>query len=203
MLEKIADQTREEIQLYCNMETLRPFTMNVTEYLKLKEDRITAFALVRHNSSSATVSMSSATTFRLADIGGIVRTFHANEENLLSILSDYGVRISSAKQLARINSDEYDAELSVISHVAAYFELSSKRIVDDIPKVFETVFARDFGQGLGKSLKTTLQLVGERGVENCGRYVRDEPDIQSKRDDLTRQQEILKKALDTVHQFFK
>ena len=203
MLEKTADLTRDQIQLYCSMENLRPFTMNVAEYLKLKEDRTTAFALVRHSNSSATASMSSATTFRLADIGGVVRIFHANEENLLSILSDYGVRISSTKQLARINSDDYDAELSVISHVAAYFDLSSKRIVDDIPKVFETVFARDFGQGLSMTLKTTLKLVGERGVENCGRYVRDEPDIQSKRDDLTRQQEILKKALDTVHRFFK
>jgi Dynamin GTPase effector domain len=200
MLEKTADQTREGIQLYCNIETHRPFTMNIAEYLELKEQCMAAFALDRHPNKPLDASYSG--TFRLVDIKGNSRTFISSEENLLSILSDYGVGISSKKQLARVHADEYDAELGVISHVAAYFELSSKRVYDDIPKVFETVFARDFGQNLGRSLTTNLKLVGDRGLENCTRHIRDEPNIQSTRDKVAREQDTLKKALDTVDQFY-
>jgi Dynamin GTPase effector domain len=185
------------------MENHRPFTLN-KQYLNIKEECVTTFALMRHGrSSSGLLPCATEGNFKLTDASGNPRTYPASEENLVTVLSAYGIHLSSLKQLSRIHEDEYDAELDVISHVTAYFDVSSKRIIDDIPKLFETIFALDFGQELEKHLAKNLKLVEDGGVGTCKRYIRDEPDIQSKRDDLSRHHQILKTALDTVDGFFK
>src|SRR5579859_6966294 len=180
------------------MERHRPFTLN-EKYHKKKAEYVTEFAVKRHP-QFASVSPSKFTLHDGGPAGG--RTYAATEENLLQVLSAYGVELSSIKQLATAHEDEYMAELDVISHVATYFEIASNRIVDDIPKVFETVFARWFGESLAMDLASNLKLVGDGGVETCRRYVRDEPDVQMKRDSLTRQQKILKQALDKVDKYY-
>jgi hypothetical protein len=183
------------------MENHRPFTMNIPEYVHAKGDRGTDFALARHKNKQQ--PLPNGDLFRLPDTTGASRSFRATEEVLLCVLSAYGIHMSSSKELVRIYQDEYDAELEVISHVAAYFDVASKRVIDDIPKLFETVFARDFGLELGRMLTADLKLVGPGGLDNCARFIRDELDVQAKRDDLNRQQDILVKALDTVSRFFR
>jgi hypothetical protein len=198
-LEEAAENTRKEITSYCDMEGHRPFTLN-KQYLAMKEEWLTAFALRRHQN---TTNSETSRSFKLIDSAGTPRSFPASEGNLVSVLSAYGIHVSSVKQLARIHEDEYDAELEVISHITAYFDIASKRIVDDIPKVFERIFAYNFGRELDKYLAKNLTLVGDGGVENCKRYIRDEPHIQSRRDELIRQKDILKKAISTVESFHK
>jgi hypothetical protein len=104
--------------------------------------------------------------------------------------------------LARIHADEYDAELEVISHVAAYFDIASTRIIDSIPQLFETMFASRFAQELEERLTIDLKLLGDGGVDRCKKYVRDEPDIQFNRDKLLREKKILKEALATIDRFY-
>lgn len=177
--------------------------MNVDEYVDIKEKFVTAFAITRHKNNPSYLPRTTNGVFKIMDMNATSRSFYASEETLLAVLAAYGIHLNSMKQLVRIHADEYDAELGVISHVAAYFDISSKRLIDDIPKVFETVFAREFGQELGRVLMPKLKLIGEGGEANCSRYIRDEPTIQVKRDDLTRQQRILQEALDTIDRFFK
>jgi hypothetical protein len=107
------------------------------------------------------------------------------------------------KQLDRLyDPDEYEAELTVISEVLAYFEIASKRIIDVMPMLFETRLAVNFEEDIRKTLAAKLGLVGEFGLENCLRYAVDEPDIRSKREDLNRQKEILSNAFAIISQFY-
>jgi hypothetical protein len=184
------------------MENFRPFTMNKDAYIKLKEENLTKFGLLRHGGKPLPV-VSGNTTIHVQDSKGYDCNFTATEENLLSILSQYGLHLSSVKDLVRIYGDEFHTELEVIAHVVAYFDISSKRLIDDIAKIFETFFAHNFGQVLKRTLVMKLELVGEGGSEICARYIKEEDDIQVKRDYLTRQQDILVKAIDTVDRFFK
>jgi len=200
MLEEAAQHTRREITAYCLMEGHRPFTLN-RQYDTIRQEWLTTYVLRRHEDSSRVST--SYPGFRLTDSTGNPRTFQASEENLRTVLSAFGIDLSSLKQLVRIHHDEYDHELEVISHITAYFDISSKRLIDDIPKVFETVFAFYFGKELERNLAMNLKLVGDGGVETCKRYVQDEPDVQFKRDELVRQEGILKSALTTVDQFHK
>jgi hypothetical protein len=205
ILEEAAEQTRREIRAYCRMERHRPFTLNRQYYISMQHEWLTTYALKRHNESRSDCTLASTpcSSIRLTDSTGNPRIFQASEENLCTVLSAFGIHLSSLKQLARIHHDDYDDELGVISHITSYFEISSKRLIDDIPKVFETVFACDFGQELERNLAMNLKLVGEGGVETCKRYIQDEPDVQFKRDDLMRQAGILKNALTTVDHFHK
>jgi Dynamin GTPase effector domain len=196
-LDKAAEHTRKELRLSCRKELHRPFTLNKSEYIKAKSENVTAFAASRHQPPRSQSDIS------LLDVNGITRHYPATEENFSRVLIAYGYSLPSSKDLMRLYDDDYRAELDVISHVVAYFDLSSKRLIDDIPQVFETVFARDFGEELGKDLTMNLNLVGERGLDSCARYIRDESDVQAKRDQLIRLRHILDKAKETVDRFYK
>jgi hypothetical protein len=201
MLTEAATETRKTIRQYCTMESLRPLTLNTEPYKKAQEENVTRFALMRHGDNP--LPGVDGHSFTLEDRHGYSREFNATEITLLSVLGHFGLHLSSAKDLVRIYVDEYQSELDVIAHVIAYFDISSKRLIDDIPKIFESVFARKFGLELKESLTTKLDLVGDGSLELCSRYIRDEDNVQIQRADLTRQQEILIKAVDTVSRFFK
>jgi hypothetical protein len=205
ILENTAGTTRTEIQLSCGKEYHRPFTMNKTEYVKAKDQNVTTLATARRRKPASDHNIPACLgsgSFTVLETNGTARYFPATEDNLLRVLTSYGYHLSSSKELVRLHNDEYQAELDVISHVAAYFDVSSKRLIDDMPQVFESVFARGFGEELCNSLTTKLKLVGERGLESCARYVRDEPDIEARRNDLTRIRNILDKTEHTIERFF-
>jgi hypothetical protein len=198
-----ADQTRKEIKLYCQTEKHRPFTLN-KEYLKLKEQCLTSYVINRRQTApSGKLSNANSSTFRLEDTSGRNHYFSVSEQNLMTVLSAFGIHLPSVRELARIQEDEYNVELDMISHVAAYFDIASKRIVDDIPMLFETMFALKFGQELAECLTIRLKLVGIGGLDNCIRYAREKPDVQAKRNHLTRQEEVLRNALSKFDQFAK
>ena len=187
------------------MESRRPFTLNHTDYGTSKEQNITDFAHLRNGNPSPLVPISTS-KHTIRDIYGnsqSIRSEGDSDDTLLGLLTAKGYRISSTKQLARLHDpDEYEAELNVISEVLAYFEISSKRIIDVMPMIFETVFARNFQRDIRKVLTSKLGLVGEFGLENCARYVVDEPIVRMKREHLNERKATLSKALEILSQFF-
>jgi hypothetical protein len=185
------------------MESRRPFTMNHGDYGLAKEGFVTEFAHCRNGAVVPSPISSSRHTLR--DPYGNSQSMYScgdGDDTLLSLLTAKGYRVTSTKQLARLHDpDEYEAELNVISEVLAYFEIASKRIVDVMPMIFESRLAHNFEEDIRKTLASKLGLVGEFGLDNCLRYVVDEPDIRSKREDLNRQKEILSRAFAIVPQF--
>jgi hypothetical protein len=199
LLEKAAERTRKQIKDYCLTETNRPFTLN-SDYLPSKERFRTEFAIAR-NRGSGWDGKPPQQSFQLIDTNGSSRYFSTTDRTLFTVLAAYGVHISDITQLVRIHNDAYDPELDVGAHVMAYFDIASKRIVDDIPTMFETKFALNFAGDVSKSLHARLGLVGESGFDVCKRYVRDEPATHKKREDLTRHIGILQEAEETVIRF--
>src|ERR1700726_1236327 len=110
-LEKASEEVKQEISEYCKNEKHRPFTLN-KEYQKRKEANLTAYALLRHQNSSTGLPFTTSGSFRLQD-GSTARSisYLATEENLITVLSAYGIPLLSLTQLARLYMDEYDAEL--------------------------------------------------------------------------------------------
>lgn len=201
VLEEASAHAREEIRQYCGMENHRPLTLNKEEYAKTKDENVTEFSIKRNGPDS--LPKTNGALFILEDIQGRSFQFRATEEILLKVLSAYGIHLSSAKELVRIHVDVYQAELDVIAHVIAYFDIASKHLIDTMPKIFEKRFANQFGQKLADVLTTRLNLIGDGGLQTCSRYSRDEPHIQERRRELTRKQKILTKALKTVEDFHK
>ena len=174
-----------------------------TDYNTAREGFIDEFAHSRNGILGPSPVSSSKHT--LKDFYGNSQSIISHgdsDDTLLGLLNAKGYRVSSPKQLARLHDpDEYEAELNVISEVLAYFEIASKRIIDVMPMIFETRFANDFAVEIRKVLRSKVELVGDLGLENCGRYVVDEPDVQLKREDLNRKKAILSNALQIVSRF--
>ena len=180
--------------------------MNHKGYTLATEELVTEFAHARAQ-SYGTHTPASSSTHTIKDIYGTCHSVTAKgvgEDVLLSLLVANGYRISSAKQLARLHDpDYYETELEVISQVLAYFELASQRIMDVVPMIFETVFARDFSHEIRKELTSSLKLVGDFGLENCAKFAKEEPDTQLRREDLNKRKDILSRAVTVVHQFYE
>ena len=201
-LEKASENVKQEISEYCKKEKHRPFTLN-KEYQNRKEANLTANALLRNQNSSTGLPFTTSGHFRLQD--GATRMVHnypATEENLITVLYAYGIQLPSLTQLARLHADEYDAELDVIAHVTAYFDIASTRVVDNIPQLFESSFASRFQQDLEENLAKRLKIM-DGGEARCRMYVRDEPLIQSRRENLMRDKKILRAALEKIDMFYQ
>jgi len=183
------------------MERCRPFTLSYNQYKSRKAEFNLELADSRNRLSWPRAAFSLATQTVLKDRDGNAHSVSSSknaggDNELLGLLLARGYPITSLKQLARLHDpDEYEAELDAISRVVAYFEISSKRIIDVMPMIFETAFVCDFADELRRVLISDLELIGERGFETCKSYVKDEPDIQMKRTSYKRLSDILSDAM--------
>ena len=203
VLEQASDDTRQYLEMQCKMERHRPFTVNYSDYCDLTaafranlEDR-----RKRQERSSGPVSI----TYTIKDDSGNSRTVSSKVVNFNGLMatpvatSYFG---STPTPPDPSEPSKYKDELELMSQVLAYHVISSKRISDIVPMIFETVFACSFSDKLREVLTSTLKLVGESGLENCTKYAQDEPEIDLKRNKFKKQLEVLFDALKILHGFF-
>jgi len=174
--------------------------MSEKSYLEAKNNNFYSLAIKRAPGRDLKVDDNN---FTIPDGHGETVTVRNTEKFLLDILAIYGIQVSSAKKVLRIHEDEFEAELEVMAHVVTYFDIASNHLIDNIPKIFETIYAKGFALELGKNLNTDLNLVGEGSLANCARFVKDDPEIEARRIELERQRAILNSAISTVDEFFK
>lgn len=203
VIKRTAEDTKSKIRFYCKMERCRPFTLSHDLYKTRKADIKLEQADMRNKRNESGVAFSLSTQTILKDQAGNTHSVSSrsggSDNVLLGLLLDKGYPITTLKQLACLhNLDQYDAELDVISRVVAYFEISSTRIIDVMPMIFETSFVSDVAYELRKVLISDLELILEHGFETCKKYVKDEPDIQSKRADYKRLSDILSDAMSVI-----
>ncbi len=195
-----AVQTREQIRFFCGMECHRPFTLNNSHYRDTQSkilSGLTKQRRVENHYADGPTSISSTHTVK--DAFGqrhSISTKSVGDDLLLDALRSRGCPLTSVKQLSCLNEvDEFEAELVVVSGILAYFEISSKRIIDIIPMIVEKAFICRFAKELRNVLTSGLGFLGEFGYETCAKYGKDEPEIKIKRQDLERKSEILSEAL--------
>jgi Dynamin GTPase effector domain len=203
VLEQVSDDTRKYLEIQCKMERHRPFTVNYSDYCDLTaafranlEDRRN-----RQERSTGPVSI----TYTIKDDSGNSRTVSSKVANFdrfmgASVSTPYFGSTPTPPDPGE--PSKYKDELELMSQVLAYHVISSKRISDVVPMIFETVFACSFSDRLREILTSRLKLVGESGLENCARYAQDEPDIELKRNKFKKQLEVLFDALKILHGFF-
>ena len=179
------------------MERRRPFTLDHMQFSITKENLTTELTHERNESEKKhkTSSTPASSTYTIRDVSGYSHSITSrgvDEDVLLGLLASKGYRISSPKQLARLHDPgEYVTEIEVICQVLAYFESSSKRIIDIMPMIFETVFASEVVEELREALTSSLKLVGDPGPANCVKYTQDEPAVETEREELLSQKNTL------------
>lgn len=202
ILEQTADDTRKQIELHCKMECHRPFTVHCGEYCDLT-GAFRANLEERRNHkerSSGPVSV----TYTIKDNSGNSRTVSSKMANYT-----WGTGVpqptlfgSPSPVTDSVEPPEYNDELQLMAQVLAYHVISSKRIGDNIPMLFETVFVCGFSDGLREILLSKLKLVGDSGLENCVKFAQDEPNIELERKKFEKQLDVLSNALKILRGFF-
>lgn len=184
------------------MECHRPFTVNhsnysnlIREFRKDLEDR--------HNGqerSNGNVSV----TYTVKDNSGNSKTVSSRIVNgdRSPMSAAYFPKMPSVSDLASSSDfSKYKDEMELMSQVLAYHVISSERISDVVPMIFETAFTCSFSNTLREVLTSRLKLVGDSGLENCAKYAQDEPEIERNRADCSIQLGILSDALKILHMF--
>jgi Dynamin GTPase effector domain len=97
-----------------------------------------------------------------------------------------------------VDSDSYsdgaDTELVVISNICAYFDVSSKRLIEVVPMICDTSLSLKLVNELKNSFMKQLGIGGASGLENCQRFLQEDPDVRERKQILRRQQEIVNRA---------
>ncbi|KAI0324481.1 hypothetical protein GY45DRAFT_1262750 [Cubamyces sp. BRFM 1775] len=91
--------------------------------------------------------------------------------------------------------DAYEDELTLMAEIRAYFDISSKRLIDYIPQAIDEHLLYAFGEALLETLVEKLGLTIEDAGARCARYLAEDPDIAARREVLLAK----KQRLDKVH----
>jgi len=65
----------------------------------------------------------------------------------------------------------------------------------------ESKFALGYAEGLSDTLLTRLGAFGPKGYENCQKFIREDPQIEAMRAELTHRRRILDNAKDILEHF--
>lgn len=130
----------------------------------------------------------------MKEISGMIQFFCHMEERRSFVLmeEDYN------KTRETIDSDSYsdgaDTESVVIANVRAYFDVSSKRLIEVIPMICDTALSLKLYKQLNDSFSSKLGILGDSGSKNSEKYLREDPDIRERRLKLRRKLEIVNQA---------
>lgn len=109
---------------------------------------------------------------------------------------------SDEHALARLHGpDKYEEELIVMAETSAYFHVSYKRIIDNIPRVIDHDFLRSIANELQDSLINGLALGSENAAERASTYLMEDPEVSTTRTLLTQKNERLKAVLKKLYDF--
>ncbi|KAI8996220.1 P-loop containing nucleoside triphosphate hydrolase protein [Trametes punicea] len=92
-------------------------------------------------------------------------------------------------------TDPFEEEVMFMAEVRAYFDIASKRFVDNITAAIDEHLLYAFSDVLFDTLVEKLGLTSEDARAKCAKYLAEDPDVSALREEL----QAKKKRLDKVH----
>ncbi|KAI9431841.1 hypothetical protein F5148DRAFT_1155063 [Russula earlei] len=145
------------------------------------------------------------------DEGSFVEHLQSKDANTKSIvnkvisgLAELGLHSMESSSLARLlPPDPMETAIEIMSEVQAYFQVSYRRFVDNVPMTIDRTLLRGLKVGLESALFTGMDISGPGGYERC-KLLLSEPEhivmrraeLQNKRDRLGRAKEELLHAFE-------
>ncbi|KDQ60443.1 hypothetical protein JAAARDRAFT_125646, partial [Jaapia argillacea MUCL 33604] len=121
-------------------------------------------------------------------------------EKWLSKYKDARANKTSTSPLLR-PPDEYSREILVMAQVRAYFQVSYKRIIDNIPLMIDLQFVKAVGEDLQPFLVGKLGLGNSSASERCASYLVEDPSVVTKRDELIARKNRLELVATKLYHF--
>ncbi|KAJ7590318.1 P-loop containing nucleoside triphosphate hydrolase protein [Mycena floridula] len=181
-LGKLRDETRAKLQWLLELER-PPFTLNNHYFSSYRESYLSQYKKERQQTAPyETQAM----------------------ETLLSAVAAVGIPNISQDNIERLRGpDEYEEELIVMAEVRAYFHVSYKRIIDNVPRVIDHDFLRKLAEELQGILTSKLGLDQEGASQKAATWLSEDPDIVETRKGLESTKARLEDVLQKLHRFRK
>ncbi|KAJ7766565.1 P-loop containing nucleoside triphosphate hydrolase protein [Mycena maculata] len=113
-------------------------------------------------------------------------------DKALALLAQLGYTGLTEEDLAKLRGgDEYETEISLMSGVRAYFQVSYKRVIDNIPGLIDTKFVKTLAQTLQATLIREFKLGQPEAHAKCAEYLTEDPAVVAKRTDLEQRMKML------------
>ncbi|KAH8110473.1 P-loop containing nucleoside triphosphate hydrolase protein [Phellopilus nigrolimitatus] len=187
------DATKEHLRWLINLER-RPFTLN-SQYLEDYKDRFLAYykGCWQKEMNSDVMGQIQAFSDTTAPTTGYTPVNPLEE--VLANLNKLRFRGVAAHDLPKLlPKDPLEPALEIMATVRAYFQVSYKRFVDNVPLAIDY----DFVQGLGRDIqdalyKSIIQGSGD-ARERCKAFLQESPLVSAQRENLQRRYERLEIA---------
>ncbi|EPQ51165.1 hypothetical protein GLOTRDRAFT_141261 [Gloeophyllum trabeum ATCC 11539] len=143
-------------------------------------------------SDDSTVSSSSAEEPRMTTVTKPVLSQPTLSEEdqakvnaALAALADIGYTGITQEDLGKLNPpDEFAREINVMAQVRAYFQVSYKRVIDNVPLMIDHKFVRAIAKDLQSSLISQLGLGTANASTRCATYLAEDPHVVARREEL-------------------
>ncbi|KAI9452815.1 P-loop containing nucleoside triphosphate hydrolase protein [Russula earlei] len=192
-IQRCANATEQRINFLLEEEQ-EPFTMNEHHFMEHRSEFLGYYRGIRQK-----------------DEGSFVEHLQSKDANTKSIvnkvisgLAELGLHSMESSSLARLlPPDPMETAIEIMSEVQAYFQVSYRRFVDNVPMTIDRSLLRGLKVGLESALFTGMDISGPGGYERC-KLLLSEPEhivmrraeLQNKRDRLGRAKEELLHAFE-------
>ncbi|EPQ51166.1 hypothetical protein GLOTRDRAFT_133483 [Gloeophyllum trabeum ATCC 11539] len=103
----------------------------------------------------------------------------------LSALAKIGITGLTKEDLGRLQpSDQYTRELNVMAQVRAYFGISYRRVIDNVPLIIDYMFVQALGKELQLFLISGLALGTADATLKCAAYLAEDPETRALREEV-------------------
>ncbi|KAE9397406.1 hypothetical protein BT96DRAFT_1020873 [Gymnopus androsaceus JB14] len=119
-------------------------------------------------------------------------------QEAIGLLVQAGLPVSSLNPTELLGKlmppDEYEKELKVMAEVRGYFQVTYKRMIDNIPCFIDLLFVRKLGDTLQPFLISKFGMGTPSANERCASYLGEDPVVVANREELLAR----KKRLESV-----
>ncbi|TCD67244.1 hypothetical protein EIP91_000373 [Steccherinum ochraceum] len=180
-IEKSMSVARERVEWMLKMED-RPFTLNVRRYNGYKKKYLACYSSIRKGDY----------TPRDADSA----CDYGENEAYLPVATPAPEQLTSegVELTTKSSAQCFEAELTLMAEIAAYFQVSYDRLVDNIPRIIDQDFLMAIMQELHDRLAEPVELDTENATKRAKAYLAEDEKLTLERNNLA----MSKDRLDAV-----
>ncbi|KAI0067648.1 hypothetical protein BV25DRAFT_1834706 [Artomyces pyxidatus] len=202
-MKRAEELTRQRLHWLMEVEA-RPFTLNTHTLADYKEKFLTYYKGCRQNSEHG-VLIKALDTYKphsgASQTG--VTVFQGGMPKIMAGLAEIGLGGTKPSDLPKLlPADPFDPALEIMANVRAYFQVASKRFIDNVPQAVDF----DYIDGMKRELLDVLYrdiIRDDSDVRvRCRELLREAPALSTRREELEGKRDRLEKAQIKLMQLF-
>ncbi|KAH9965473.1 P-loop containing nucleoside triphosphate hydrolase protein [Russula dissimulans] len=192
-MQRCANTTEQRINFLLEEEK-EPFTLNEWYLRDFRADFLGYYRGIRQRAEGSFVD-------RLQSKDRETKVVINRVISSLAELDLHSVEPSSLTRL--LPPDPMETAIEIMSEVQAYFQVSYRRFVDNVPMSIDRTLLRGLMTGLESALFTGMDIGGAEGHERCKSLLSEPPDIVMRRTELENKRGRLGKAKEELLHAFE